>query len=312
MEEKKYFDKDYWKNYMDKCFGSELIDKWHEHVKEDWIKSNGKNIHLEIYDTGNLESPTLIFSHGIAGYARVLLPFLVPIREKGYNIIAPDLQGYGYNDGIKGDFEWDIHLQNLKDTVDYARKRFKGKVILGGASMGGPLAYATAARYQNVDALACWCLWDFSDKEFMLNETNTKQFTYMLMPILKILSLIIGKMRIKTYALVSYDTLSDSKELNQLVKNDPQAGTHITLKGATSLVLHSKPDIPHHEFTIPVLVVQPGGDRMTPVKYIEKTFKQLGSNKKKYIKIDYCAHFPLEKKFYARWAEEFDCFVKNL
>ncbi|QGU00335.1 hypothetical protein SYNTR_1741 [Candidatus Syntrophocurvum alkaliphilum] len=309
---RKYSGDDYWKNYMENIFGIELIDKWDQYVTQDCILSNNRNINLEIYDSGDNTRPTLVFAHGIAGYARVLLPFLIPLREKGYNIIAPDLQGYGYNGGLKGDFDWDAHVQNLKDTVDYAKKRFTGKIILGGASMGGPLAYATATRYKNVDALACWCLWDFNDREFMLNETNTKQFTYLLIPIFKVLSNILGKMRLKTYTLVSYDTLSASKELNELIKDDPQAGTHITLKGALSLVLKSKPDIPHNEFTLPVLVLQPGDDRMTPVKYIEKTFNQLASKNKKYVKLKGCEHFPIEKEFYVRWAEEFDRFIKEL
>ena len=62
------------------------------------------------------------------------------------------------------------HLENLKDTVEYARKRFTGKVFLGGGSMGGPLAYACDSRYNCSDGLICWCLWDISDKEFMINK----------------------------------------------------------------------------------------------------------------------------------------------
>ena len=308
----KYSGDDFWKNYMDNWFGAELIGKWSEYVTEETIISNNRNMHIEIYDAGNPNSPTLIFAHGIAGYARLLLPFLIPLREKGYNIIAPDLQGFGYSDGLKGDFEWDVHLKNLSDTINYAKQRFIGKIILGGASMGGPLAYATAARFGGIDALACWCLWDFSDKEFMLNETNTKKFTYLLIPVFRILGSVMGNFRLNTYTLVSYDTLSDSCEMNSLVKEDPQAGTHISLKGAVSLVTQSKPDLPHDRFKLPVLVVQPGSDRMTPVKYIKKTFDKLGSEKKRYIELAGAEHFPTNKNFYEKWAEEFNDFVQLL
>ncbi|MDW7675241.1 MAG: alpha/beta fold hydrolase [Bacillota bacterium] len=308
----KYMGKEFWKNYMEMWFGRELIEKWSKYVKEETIYSNDRDIHLEVYDTGYSDRPTLIFAHGIAGYARVLLPFLVPIREKGYNIIAPDLQGYGYNSGLKGDFEWNAHVQNLYDTVVYAKKRFSGKIILGGASMGGPLAYATATRFGNVDAIACWCLWDFSDREFMLKQTNTKSFTYLLIPLFKLLSLLVGNIRLKTYSLIPYDTLSDSSEMNELIKRDPQAGTYITLKGATSLVLQSTPDIPHHKFKLPVLVVQPGADRMTPIKYTERTFEKLGSKNKRYVKLVGADHFPTKKTYYHQWAEEFDNFVQQI
>jgi pimeloyl-ACP methyl ester carboxylesterase len=308
----KYSGEDYWKNYMEIWFGRELIDKWYEYGREEYIQSNGKHIHLEIYDSGDDEQPTIIFAHGIAGYARILLPFLIPLREKGYNIIAPDLQGFGYNQGLKGDFDWNTHVENLKDTVEYARKRFKGKIILGGASMGGPLAYAAASKFLNVDGLACWCLWDFSDKEFMRKETTTKGFTYALIPVFKLAAVLFSKARVKTYALVSYDTLTNSKEMNLLVKNDPQAGTHITIKAATSLILQSKPEIPHSDFKLPVLVVQPGADRMTPAKYSKRTFDQLGSTHKRYVELEGCEHFPTERKYSVRWAEEVDSFIKDL
>jgi alpha-beta hydrolase superfamily lysophospholipase len=307
----KYTGREYWKNYLD-LFAPELIEKWYQYGSHDWIDSCGSKIHLEIYDTRNHKAPVLIFSHGIAGYARLLLPFLVPLRETGYNIIAPDLHGYGYNSGLKGDFEWNIHVQNLGDTVKYARKRFSGKIVLGGASMGGPLAYAAASRFQNVDALACWCLWDPSEKEFLVHETRTKKLTFILIPFFKVASSLMGKVGVKTYYLVSYEGLSESRLLNDLVKGDPLAGTHITLKAAVSLITQSKPDILHNQFKIPTLVVQPGADLMTPLKYTKRVFNKLACEKKRYVELEGASHLPVQKKFYDMWAEAFDEFVRLL
>ncbi|QUI24345.1 alpha/beta hydrolase [Vallitalea pronyensis] len=302
----------YWKNYMVGWFGEGLIDKWYQHVKVEKIQSNHQDINLEVYDTGNKDATTFIFAHGIAGYARVLLPFTMPLFECGYNLVVPDMQGYGYNDGLKGDFEWNAHKQNLKDCIDYAKKRFTGKIVIGGASMGGPLAYAAACEREDIDGLVCWCLWDFSDREFMLNETNTKGFTYVLIPILKWVSKYLQKVRIKTYSLISYDTLTDSKEFNDLIKRDPQAGTHITLKGAASLVLQSKPYIPHDKFNKKVLILQPEKDEMTPKYYTEKVYKKLGSKEKKYIEIKNSAHFPVEKEYYLQWKEAVNAFLETV
>jgi pimeloyl-ACP methyl ester carboxylesterase len=301
---------EYWKNYMIKWFGSELIDKWKEHVTLDNINSNNSKINLEVYDTGNKNATTIVFAHGIAGYARILLPFTIPLFEKGYNLVIPDLQGYGYNSGIKGDFEWNAHKQNLKDTVDYAINRFSGKIVLGGASMGGPLAYAAACEHEAIDGLACWCLWDFNDREFMLKETNTKRFTYLLIPIFKLISKIFGKLKIKTYKLISYDTLTDSTEFNNLVKNDPQAGTTITLLGATSLVLQSMPKTKHEDFNKPVIILQPEEDEMTPKYYTQKVFDKLNTTKK-YVEVKGAPHFPTDIASYQTWANEVDSFIRS-
>ncbi|PID62367.1 MAG: hypothetical protein CR986_01660 [Ignavibacteriae bacterium] len=307
---KEYSDKDFWKNYMINWFGYELIEKWEEYVEVKLIDSVQGKINIEIYKNIDIEKPTIVFSHGIAGYARVLLPFLIPLFEKGYNIIAPDLEGFGYNNRLKGDFTWNIHLENLKDTIDFARTIFKGKIFLGGASMGGPLAYATDVRYNCADGLICWCLWDFADREFMNKETTTKRFTYPMMPVLKFSSRLFGKLRLKTYSFISYDTLTDRSQFNNLLKTDPQAGTLISLRGVLSLLTQSKPDKNHNEYKKPVLVCQPEQDKMIPSYYTKKTFKEIKSDKKQYCSFE-GAHFPIDKKNYEKWADCVDRFIKE-
>ncbi len=301
---------EFWKNYMVHWFGEELIHQWEKHAEVKSVDSVNGKIQVEIYENVDVEKPVIVFSHGIAGYARILLPFLIPLFQKGYHIIAPDLEGYGYNERLKGDFTWDTHLENLRDTVAYARKRFKGKVFLGGASMGGPLAYSADARYDCADGLICWCLWDFADKEFMKKETTTKGWTYPLLPALRLLSRLVGRLRIKTYRVISYDTLTESKEFNALVKRDSQAGTLISLRGALSLLTQSKSDIDHSEYDKPVLVCQPEGDQMTPSFYTKKTFEKFGKGPARYCGFE-GAHFPLEPSTYIRWAECVDQFIKE-
>lgn len=295
---------------MENWFGTELIEKWYKNAQQEMIISNGKEIHLEVYDTGNIQAPTLVFAHGIAGYARLLLPFIIPIYEKGYNIIAPDLEGYGYNNGKRGDFEWDIHLKNLRDTVIYARRKFSGKIILGGASMGGPLAYSAATRYGNIDALACYCLFDFSDQTFIKAVSKMGKYTYALLPLLKLIVKVFGKRQIKITRLISYEGLS-VPELINYIDSDPQAGVYITFSGALSLLLNSKPDLSYEMWNLPTLIVQPGSDTMTPPEFTLKIFKKLGSLNKKYVKLEGAIHFPVSKKYYTRWANEFDNFMKK-
>jgi esterase/lipase len=115
---------------------------------------------------------------------------------------------------------------------------------------------------------------------------------------------------LKTYYFVSYDTLTDRKEFNDLLKTDPQAGTLISLRGACSLVTQSKPDINHEEYNKPVLVCQPEQDKMTPSYYTKKTFNKIKSDKKEYCSFE-GAHFPTDKLTYQKWAECVDKFIRN-
>jgi len=205
---------DFWKNYMVHWFGKELIKKWETHAQLRQIDSVNGKINIEVYKNLDPSKPTIVFSHGIAGYARLLLPFVFALYEKGYNVIAPDLEGFGYNRRRKGDFTFDIHLANLRETVLWAKKTFKGKVFLGGASMGGPVAYATDARYDCADGLICWCLWDFADREFIKNTSTTRGLTFYLTPLMKLLSKFFGTATFKTTRIVSYRALTSDPNFN--------------------------------------------------------------------------------------------------
>ncbi|HNT78186.1 MAG TPA: alpha/beta fold hydrolase [Anaerolineae bacterium] len=306
-----YKGRDFWKNYMLTWFGEELIAKWEKYAEVKQIASVNGKINLEVYRNQDLARPTIVFSHGIAGYARLLLPFIMPLYEKGYNIIAPDLEGFGYNERKKGDFTFDVHLHNLRDAVKYARENFKGAVYLGGGSMGGPLAYAADARYNCADGLICWCLWDFADREFIQDSSTTKGLTYYLIPFLKLASKILGGVTVKTTRFVSYRALTSDPDFNSLIMEDPQSGNTISLRGALSLVTQSTPDMKHELYEKPVLVCQPEDDAMTRSYHTKKVYARLNSINKKYISFS-GGHFPTDKQAYIVWGECVDEFLKGI
>lgn len=130
------------------------------------------------------------------------------------------------------------------------------------------------------------------------------------MKILRLSSALFGKLRLKTYYFVSYDTLTDSMEFNNLLKTDPNAGTLISLRGACSLVTESKPDMKHEDYEKPVLVCQPEHDKMTPGYYTKKTFEKIKSLKKEYCGFD-GAHFTTDNQTYKKWANVVDSFLQT-
>lgn len=296
---------------MEFYFGKDLIQFWEEQGQEEWIKSNDSDLHIEIYTHKDQVKPTLIFSHGIAGYARILLPFIKPLFEKGVNIIAPDLMGYGYNKGKRGKFEFNLHVENLGDTLKYATKNFEGKILLGGGSMGGPLAYCAGARYRDIDGLVCFCLFDFQDKEFIKDAARFGRYTPYVLTFLKKFRRIIGSVLIKNEKVISYDGLSIS-ELVDLIKEDPHSGAKLTINAAISLLTQSIPDIPYEQWKIPTLILQPGADRMTPPEYTRKVYEKLGSSHKKYVEIEGAEHYPTKREYYNIWASEVVDFIENL
>jgi pimeloyl-ACP methyl ester carboxylesterase len=306
-----YEREEFWKNYMLRWFGEDLIDKWVRYAELTTIDSVNGPINAEVYRADDSSSPTVVFSHGIAGYARLLLPFIIPLLEKGYNVVAPDLEGFGYNGRRKGDFCWDEHLENLRDTVALTRTLFSGPVYLGGGSMGGPLAYAADARYNCADGLICWCLWDFADREFIKDSSTMGRATFVLMPLLRVISVLFGKLPFKTTRFVPYRALTADPEFNELIMRDPQAGNRTTLRGALSMILDSKPDVDHSAYEKPVLVCNPELDEMTKNIYTKRVFDKLKSKNKKYAGFQ-TAHFPLDRQSFLAWADDVDAFIRDI
>lgn len=306
-----YTGAEYWKNCMQSCFGAELIEKWKNLVEMDSIGSNNRDIHLDVYDTSNSEAETIILLHGIAGYTRLMLPYIIPLREKGYNVVVPDLQGYGYSGGKKGDFEWKDHINNILDTIEYAEDRFDDRIVLSGVSMGAALTYAAACETDILAGIVCWCLWDIGGEDFISQQATTGKYTFGLIPIFRFLSSIIN-FRIKLNMFIDYNALSDSQELIDLIINDPKAGRYITLKGAASLIDQSQPAIEYKNFDLPALVFQPEEDQTVPKIYTKQAYDKLGSHVKKYVELKGAPHFPVQNKYYQRWAEEIDKFITEI
>lgn len=136
----------------------------------------------------------------------------------------------------------------------------------------------------------------------------TKGLTYYIIPLLKLTSKLFEKFTVKTTRFV---TLTSDQFFNSLIMEDSQSGSKISLRGALSLVIQSKPDLKHELYNKPVLVCQPEADEMTKSYHTKKVYEKLNSKNKKYISFD-GAHFPIEKQIYIKWSECVDSFINEI
>jgi len=124
------------------------------------IEYNTIPIHLTIYEVG-VEKPSIIFIHGITLHAKVyeeLLPgvnFLQALAQKGFNVVALDLQGHGKSGGERGIFTYQNLMGNISKTVDYTIEHYNPKIGICGSSMGGILAFYGAITDSRIRAAVC-------------------------------------------------------------------------------------------------------------------------------------------------------------
>lgn len=282
----------YLMNY-EKFFGKNVIEFAQNEIQEDWIESADGEIHLDIF-TKDIEAPTIVFSHGMAGYGRLLIPYAYRLFSYGFNVILPDLKGYGHNKGQRGHWKWNNLVDNVVDTSKYAKNNFNGEIYLAGGSMGGVIAYHSVCKGAPVKAVACYCLFDFQDMELIKESSSYGPFTPLVKSSLTWLSRVVPNFSIPASSVSSYDNLSDSSEFNNLVKNDPLGGNKMTLTAAAEMTSVLLPIAFEYFDLVPILVIQPGADKMTPAKFTRRAYDKLGTKDKKYLELEDRGHWVLD------------------
>lgn len=278
-----------------------------KHVSEVWIPSAKTQIHLDVY-THSKKSPTVIFCHGLATSGRIAGHLTIPIFEKGYNIIAPDLVGFGLTTQKYGSGTIPVFIQNLLDCIDYAHKHFEGPVYMTGISLGGCLTYYTSCLTSKLKAIASINLMDFSS-----SETHAVSHLSFLVPYLRPM-VSLGKkffpgLTLPLGRFLEIEKLSLEPIVAYIMQNNPLAHQNATF-GLMHGLISEKPAIPFEKYDkAPILVLHSKDDRLIPESLSKSNYdKILGT--KKYIPLKECGHVLIEPHGIKRYVDELDDWFK--
>lgn len=273
-----------------------------ETVHEKWIPSGAHHIHLDIY-RHNKPAPTIIYCHGMATCGRIMAHFALRLFKAGFNVICPDLVGFGLTTAKHGSGTIPVFIQNLNDTINFAKKEFSGARFLTGISLGGILSYYTACAGADVKAIASYCLLDLSARNTHGVAQTGKGFINSLIKIVKVAHIIAPNTYIPSFRkFLSFDTLSADAKVNQVFKSNALCIKKYTFGFAYSLV-STAPLIPFENFKrLPVLVIHGDHDRMIPEKLSRASFERL-SLPKKYVCLKGCEHVPIDPQHVRQYIE---------
>lgn len=297
-----YAQNPHWKEFILNKSEVGFIEKT---VEEEWIDSGDTKIHLDIYHCSK-EAPTVIYSHGLSTCGRITAPLVLPLYRKNYNVICPDLVGFGMTTIKYGSGTVDQYIQNLLDVVSYAKKRFDGPRFLTGISLGGGLSYYTAACGAEVNAIACLCLMDFTEARIH----NQAIFHSLLRPLFSIASRIAPKAYIPMKHFLSLDKLCPEREVVQIFERNPLVIKSYTTKSIYSLMV-SKPKIPFERFDrVPIMVLHAEEDQFIPERLSRMNFDRL-PGKKEYFSIKNCGHVPVGSEVIESYARALDSWFRS-
>lgn len=262
--------------------------------REDWWEWKGNMIHLDRYPAPR-SAVKIILLHGVGGNGRLLSFMAVPLRRAGYEVIAPDLPGYGLNRMRDARFTYDDWIEMIVALVGAERARDGRPAVLFGMSAGGMLAYQAACLHEGVVGLVATCLLDQRVAEVREGSAITPFMGRIAIPLLGLLRRLFPAMMFPMKVVARMRAIvNDEGLLRILLRDRTSSGARVPVSFLHTLMTTS-PAIEPEGFTgRPFLLVHPEKDLWTPVHLSRLFFDRLACEKK-LVLLENAGHFPIER-----------------
>lgn len=259
---------------------------------EYFLKWQTKKIHIDHYFNPDARAK-IIMLHGVGGNGRVLSFAAVPLFKLGYEIIAPDLPGYGFSIVDKKEVTYDDWIELASYLVDHEKAKDNRPLFIFGLSAGGMLAYHAAALNPKVEGVIATNLLDQRNTKVRDYSSGNLIISRVGIPLLGVLSRINKGLMLPMKAVANMKAIVNNRlMLSHLLKDKTASGTKVPVRFITSLI-NASPVIEPENFKLPLLLVHPEFDEWTPVKVSQIFFDRLRCKKELKI-LEGAGHFPIE------------------
>ncbi|MFC7340225.1 alpha/beta fold hydrolase [Saccharopolyspora griseoalba] len=261
--------------------------------RSDWWDWRGRRVHL--LRSAPSDAPVrLLGVHGAGGRAAALWPAISAVAGELAEIVVPDLPLFG--DTVEPDptgVRYSTWIEMLADLV-LAESGDRRPLVLFGASMGGLLAYQTAARTRLAAAVVATCLLDPSDPEAMRSAARIGALGAHARALLAPLARVAGRARLPLSWVDDLGSMSRDPRLSRLCARDRKGG-------ATRVPIAFLSDFAHFEHTrpeqfdaAPLTLAHPAEDGWTPpansIRFLERVAAPA-----RLVLLEGCGHFPIEE-----------------
>ncbi|MCP3141734.1 alpha/beta hydrolase [Pyxidicoccus xibeiensis] len=262
---------------------------------EEWLEVGPFRVHLDAWRRP--EAPaTLVLVHGGGGNGRLLAPFGAMLAAQGYEVLAPDLPGYGLTQvRDKRALVYDDWRDTLARVLEVEAGRTRRPLVVFGASMGGMLAYDVTARTRIPSGLVATCFLAPKDPEVRRRMVRWPWMAGLSGPMLTALPFLTDPLPVPMRLAGNMLAISNSVELSRAIAADPLAGGTWMPGRFLRTFLESGPLVPPESFDVcPVLLAHPADDRWTHVSVSRPFFERL-SVPKRLVLLENAGHFPVEE-----------------
>ena len=278
---------------------------------EEWWPWGAARIHLDRYAQPAARL-TLIVLHGAGGYGRLFLPYCQALQAQGYEVVAPDLPGYGLSEAPSGDLDHDRWVDCVVSLVQAERQRNGRPVVLLGCSLGGYLGYLAAAQGRNVAGLIATTLADPRQPLVRRQFARHAWMAPMAAPLLRMFDALCGSLRLPIKWFSNMRAIANDPALARLFLQDRLGGGNVVSIHFMRSLFDAAPTVePQHFDVCPVLLVHPAADRWTTVEASRLVFDRLPGDKQ-LVMLEGCGHFPVEAPGVQQMQEAVSGFLRRL
>ncbi len=254
----------------------------------------------------------LIVVHGIGGYGRIVLGFGAPFHPELCEVVAPDNPCYGLTTLPRGRIELSTWTSMLSDLVEHEVERDGRPVVVFGGSLGGMVAYHAACTAP-VKGLVATAFVDMTDPEVAVGVSRFESLSKFTIPLARRTPRWMGGLRLPGRYLGKMNAISNDPRLSRLVAKDRFGGrTKIPLSLLQSL-MDTAPAVAPEDFDrCPVLLVHPGMDHMTDIRFSRRFFDRLATPDKEIVVLEGAGHWPIEEPGATQMNEAVRHFVEEI
>jgi alpha-beta hydrolase superfamily lysophospholipase len=309
-QRRSYAEIDHWRKYQ-RFLPDRLRLSLGREPAEEWWSWRGAEIHLDRY-AAPAAPLTVVLLHGGGGYSRLLAPFGLMLHAHGYEVVMPDLPGYGLSLAPAALFSYARWVDCAADLVQAEIQQTGRPMVLFGLSVGGYLAYLAAAQGRNAAGVIATTLADPRLPIVRDQLARHPRLNRVFAPLLLPLAALFGGLRLPVGWFSNMKGIANDSEIVRLACADPiGGGNRVPLRFMRSL-LAIRPAIEPEDFDLcPVLLAHPAADLWTTIEASRPFFERI-KGPKELVMLENCGHLTIEEPGVSRLEEVVVAFLRKL
>jgi alpha-beta hydrolase superfamily lysophospholipase len=262
---------------------------------EEWLTIGRFSVHLDCRRRD--EAPaTLVLIHGGGGNGRLLAIYGAMAAAAGYEVVAPDLPGYGMTIvPSRHALVYDDWRRTAAAVLEAQARRSSRPIFIFGLSMGGMLAYDATALTRIPKGLVATCLLLPSDPQVRRSMARWGWMAKLIAPMLSAAPWLTDRLSVPMRLVGNMRAVANDRALADAIAADPRAGGGWMSALFLRTFVESEPITAPEAFDVcPVLLAHPADDRWTDISVSMPFFNRLNVEKR-LVMLERAGHLPVEE-----------------